>query len=391
MSTQEKSKDELIREMRGKREARARRKKRKKATAVIAVITMLTVTAGAVLTVSAKEISITEIDEFNGTSETKTYYTLQDSSVGDILSKNNVSVTENDKINLSVDKEITDDEAIVITRGKEITIVADGVERGAVVTKANAHDALIEAGYIPSETDEITVNSGADLTSGDRIEFVTVSNTEDVATEEISQDTEYVDDPDLPEGETRVVDEGQAGVREIRSNVIYRSGEEFYREVVSDTMTAEPQNTVIAVGTKKPDPTPASTVTNPEPVVTDPAPSGSVSVSDSAGTIDGMSYSQKITMTATAYSTSPSENGGYTVSAMGNPLGYGIVAVDPSVIPLGSKVYVTSDDGSWTYGIASAEDTGGAIKGKRIDLCYEGSVSSVNNFGRRSCVVYVLD
>ena len=96
-------------------------------------------------------------------------------------------------------------------------------------------------------------------------------------------------------------------------------------------------------------------------------------------------------MTATAYSTSPSENGGYTVSAMGNSLGYGIVAVDPSVVPLGSKVYVESTDGTWTYGVASAEDTGGAIKGNRIDLCYEGSVASVNTFGRRSCNVYILE
>ena len=96
-------------------------------------------------------------------------------------------------------------------------------------------------------------------------------------------------------------------------------------------------------------------------------------------------------MTATAYSTSPSENGGYTVSALGNPLGFGIVAVDPSIIPLGSKVYVTSTDGSWTYGVASAEDTGGAIKGNRIDLCFNGTVSEVNKFGRKSCIVYVLE
>ena len=93
-------------------------------------------------------------------------------------------------------------------------------------------------------------------------------------------------------------------------------------------------------------------------------------------------------MTATAYSTAPSENGGYTVSAMGNPLGYGIVAVDPNVIPLGSKVYVTSPDGSWSYGVASAEDTGGAIRGNKIDLCYDTNASA---FGRKSCVVYVLE
>ena len=112
---------------------------------------------------------------------------------------------------------------------------------------------------------------------------------------------------------------------------------------------------------------------------------------DSGKTINGMRYKKKITMTATAYSTSPSENGGYTVSALGNPLGFGIVAVDPSIIPLGSKVYVTRADGSWTYGVASAEDTGGAIKGNRIVLCFNGTLSEVNKFGRKSCIVYVLE
>ena len=387
MSTQEKSKEELIRQMRDKREARHRSKARRKTASIIAIITILVITTGVVLTASANEINITEINEFNGTSETKTVYTLKGSSVSDILTKHDMNVSEYDKINVPIDKEINDDENIVITRGKEITIVADGVESDAVVTKADAHDALVEAGYIPSEHDEVSVNSGADLTSADRIDFVTVSNTEDVVNEEIAQETEYVDDPELPEGETRVVDEGQAGVREIRSNVLYRSGEEISREVVSDVVTTQPQATVIAVGTKKPDPTPAPVVS----VVTAPEESGTISVTDNGGTINGMSYSKKINMTATAYSTSPAENGGYTVSAMGNPLGHGIVAVDPSIVPLGSTVYVTSEDGSWTYGTASAEDTGGAIKGNRIDLCYDGPVSEVNQFGRRSCVVYVLD
>ncbi len=383
MSTQEKSKDELIREMHERRAARVRSRKRRRKTSIVAIITILVITTGAVLTASAKEINITEIDEFKGTNETRTIYTFSGSSVGEILDKQNMDISEHDKINVPVDKEVSDNEEIIITRGKEITIVADGVESGAVVTKADARDALVEAGYIPSETDEIFVEGG-DLADGGRIEFVSVSNTEDVVNEEIAQETEYVDDPELPEGETRVVNEGQAGVREIRSNVTYRAGEEFYREVVSNVITEEPQKTVIAVGSKKPDPTPA-------PVVTKPSAAGTLSVSDTGGAINGRSYSRKIHMTATAYSTSPAENDGYSVSAMGNPLRYGIVAVDPSVIPLGSTVYVTSEDGSWVYGVASAEDTGGAIKGNRIDLCYEGSAGSVNNFGRRGCVVYVLD
>ena len=372
--------------MQKRREERQRVRKRRKMASFIAIITILVITTGAVFNASAKEISITEIDEFSGTNETKTVYTLKGGSVREILDRHDMDIREHDKINVPIDKEVTDDENIVIMRGKEITIIADGVESGAVVTKADAHDALVEAGYIPSEMDEISVNNGADLTSGDRIEFVTVSNTEDVIKEEIAQETEYIDDPDLPEGETRVVDEGQPGSREIRSNVTYRSGEEFYREVVSDVVTAEPQKTVIAVGTKKPEPVAA-------PAVAPPLAAGSGNSGGGgfgSGVINGMSYSRRINMTATAYTTSPSENGGYSTSAMGSPLRYGIVAVDPSIIPLGSKVYVAAADGSWSYGIASAEDTGGAIKGNKIDLCYE-SYGDAMGFGRRGCVVYILD
>ena len=182
--------------------------------------------------------------------------------------------------------------------------------------------------------------------------------------------------------------EGYDGNIEKKYKIMYQNDAEVSRELVSENVTLEPENTVIARGTK---PTPAPTVA---PKST-PAPSTGASYagntfSESNGTIDGHSYSRKITMTATAYSTSPSENGGHTSSALGTPLRRGIVAVDPKIIPLGSTVYVTSTDGSWNYGVASAEDTGGAIKGNRIDLCYD-STSTSHSFGKQSCIVYVLD
>lgn len=376
MCTQEKR--EMILALREKRKRREQKKKRKFFASLTALTAAAAVTAGMVLTVSAKEVSITEIDEFSGTNETKTIYTIGNSSVGEILEKQDVVVNDTDKLNVDINSNIDDSSDIVITRGKEITIVANGVEQNAVVTKADAVDALVEAGHIPGESDEIKVDNGSDLKDSDKIELITVSDVQEVQNEDIENGVDYINDDTLDEGQTKVIDEGQTGRREIVSNVTYRSGEEASREIISDNVTVEARNKVIAVGTKK-KAVPAS------------ANTGKTSTVDENGTINGMSYSKKITMTATAYSTSPSENGGYAVSALGNPLGYGIVAVDPSVIPLGSKVYVAAADGSWTYGVASAEDTGGAIKGNKIDLCYEGSVGEVNQFGRRSCVVYVLN
>ena len=66
-----------------------------------------------------------------------------------------------------------------------------------------------------------------------------------------------------------------------------------------------------------------------------------------------------------------------------------IVAVDPKVIPLGTKLYIQSLDGTKDYGFAIAEDTGGAIKGNKIDLFFESS-EQVYKFGRRKVKVYIL-
>lgn len=92
-------------------------------------------------------------------------------------------------------------------------------------------------------------------------------------------------------------------------------------------------------------------------------------------------YRKVLSMTATAYT-------GGTLTAMGlkpvrNPNGISTIAVDPSVIPLGSKVYIPG------YGYAIASDTGGAIKGDIIDL-YMNSEAACNSWGRRPVTVYIV-
>ncbi len=92
-------------------------------------------------------------------------------------------------------------------------------------------------------------------------------------------------------------------------------------------------------------------------------------------------YAAVMTMEATAYL--PSDGGGGGITATGIPATYGVAAVDPAIIPLGSRLYIPG------YGEAIAADTGGAIYGYRIDLCME-SYSECMNFGRRDVTVYVL-
>lgn len=91
-----------------------------------------------------------------------------------------------------------------------------------------------------------------------------------------------------------------------------------------------------------------------------------------------------LTMSATAYDPSPRTIPGTTGrTATGMRAGYGVVAVDPRVIPLGSLVYVEG------YGLAIAADKGGAIKGRRIDLCYDAR-STALRFGRHQVKVHIL-
>ena len=96
---------------------------------------------------------------------------------------------------------------------------------------------------------------------------------------------------------------------------------------------------------------------------------------------DSGDYIAVMSMEATAYL--PGDGDGYGITATGIPATYGVAAVDPSVIPLGSRLYIPG------YGEAIAADTGGAIYGYRIDLCME-SYSEAMNFGRRNVTVYVL-
>ncbi|WP_212934789.1 cell wall-binding protein EntD [Bacillus hominis] len=99
---------------------------------------------------------------------------------------------------------------------------------------------------------------------------------------------------------------------------------------------------------------------------------------------------REITVEATAYTANPSENGTYggrVLTAMGHDLtanpNMKVIAVDPKVIPLGSKVWVEG------YGEAIAGDTGGAIKGNRIDVLV-GSDSTADSWGRKSVKVKVI-
>ena len=89
-------------------------------------------------------------------------------------------------------------------------------------------------------------------------------------------------------------------------------------------------------------------------------------------------------MTATAYTAG--HGGADYTTATGTFVRIGTVAVDKRVIPLGTRMYIVTDDG-YVYGLSTAEDTG--VRGNKVDLYFETYRDCIN-FGRRGCTVYIL-
>ncbi len=164
----------------------------------------------------------------------------------------------------------------------------------------------------------------------------------------------------LAVGETKLTQEGVAGVAEDVYSVELLGEEVVGRNLVSTAVAREPVNEIVEYGTKNKND-------------------------------KGFTYSKMITVKATAYeSTFGSRNGKPGITASGLPLAVGMIAVDPRLIPLGTKCYIEDPNGVYNFGYVLAADTGGAIKGNRIDVCVP-TYNDAIQFGVRNLNVYILD
>lgn len=161
---------------------------------------------------------------------------------------------------------------------------------------------------------------------------------------------------DLAQGEKNIITPGQKGLQEDTIKSLYIDDNLSSQELVSRKVIKEPVTQVEEIGVKN-----------------------TVSKSPTGDNVIAV-----YTMKATAYDPSAGSR-----TASGTRARVGAVAVDPSVIALGSKLYIESTDSWPSYGYAVAEDTGGAIKGNRIDLFFNSNATA-NKFGRRTVKVYVL-
>lgn len=215
--------------------------------------------------------------------------------------------------------------------------------------------------------------------------------------EAIPYRTNYFEDPELAPGEELELIPGVEGVSHKKVQVIYEDGVEVSRKVLDENVISEPVTRLVICGpdrqiTEQPD-EPDHRVAYPDYMYDrDPNTPASVGQTDTIGdgiitTSTGVTYRFSRTMTclATAYSCE-----GYVgTTATGTVARVGAIAVDPKVIPLGTKMYVVSTDGEYVYGYCTAEDTGGLIKGYRLDLYFD-TIEECYGFGARNCLVYIL-
>lgn len=355
--------------------------------ALLLVIAVTFVTVGAVYDVALKNVTLIQTDEFEGTNSQKTIKTRK-LTVGDFLEENEILIKENDVINKKVDDEISDNDVLIIRKGRLVELSADGKTDSVIVTKPTVGEALAELGIELSEADKVNPGINEPVTDNMSVVVDRYVTEYTVETEAIKFDTKRVYDSSLEKGKTKVIESGKNGKKEVKYSLLKKNGEVISKEVVSETVVENAKTKVIRVGTKKQ----ASKATSSVSTASAAEAENSTTAVSGQNTIHGYSYSKKLTVTATAYDTSPEENGGYSKTAMGLTPGFGIVAVDPKVIPLGTKLYIESPDGgkSWTYGYCIAGDTGGAIKGNRVDLCYNTRRECIK-FGRRSATVYILN
>lgn len=288
-------------------------------------------------------------------------------TVADTLKKAGINLADDEISVPAPDSEITKDMEINIYKTKKVSVTADGKTKDVKLALVNVYDALNYAGYEVDDDDIISTSHNEDVENINAVTIKRVTYKTESSKEKIGFDTVKKNSDDVELGETKVKTEGKNGEKIVTREVKYIDGEKTSDKIVAEKTIKEPVDKVVLVGTKG-----AATS------------GGAGTFTDSNGAT--VAYSQVLTGSGTAY-TAPAGAG----TATGVLAYHGGVAVNPNIIPYGSKLYIVSTDGSFVYGYATAVDTGGALMdGSAIVDCFYNTYDECVNFGRRDVNVYVL-
>lgn len=265
-------------------------------------------------------------------------------SVGEALLDQDVPLYLGDRVNPGLETPVTADLRVYIKRSKPVSIVVDGREIHTRTLGDTVSDVLQEEGVTLKGKDYADVSLDAKVTNDMTIRVARVIEDWIVEAEPIAYQTIWKPDPNLELDQRRVDQPGAEGVKKRRLRITYTDGVETARAQEEEWVEVPPTSRIIAYGTKvvlRELQTPAGTVR----------------------------YWRHLRVLATSYTAATAgkspDHPAYGITRLGWQATEGVIAVDPTVIRLRTKMYVPD------YGFGTAADTGGAIKGRRIDLCYD--------------------
>lgn len=273
----------------------------------------------------------------------KTTVMSREHTIEDFLETENIKYCKADYISKSPETFIYDGISFDLRHATDYTVTADGKTAEYKTLKRTVGDALAEEGIKVGDLDIVTPSTDSKMGDNMNIVIQRVTVKEEIKEEPVAFKTVEKDDSSLNEGTSKVVTEGKNGIDKVTYQITYVDGvESSIKEVGRETVTAAVDK-VVANGTRI--------------------------------NFNGTSYSRKLVVKAYAYT-------GGGITAMGTRARVGEIAVDPSVIPLGSTVYIEG------VGARRAEDTGGNIKGNTIDI-YMNTESQCRSWGVRYVTVYI--
>jgi 3D (Asp-Asp-Asp) domain-containing protein/uncharacterized protein YabE (DUF348 family) len=329
-------------------------------TLTVALVTAGFVTHPAQAVAAALDVhNVTHVVLFESEG-TQTQHVTTAQTVGEFLHERGITPRAADYVHPEQSTPLADNLVIDYSPAVPVKLVTSQGASTIVTTASDVGSFLEEQGINLGSHDVVRPSLSDPIVAHSTIHIMRVVQWVSKRKQRIAQRTIHEIDFSLPPGSTRVIKAGAPGISETMVDFTQTDGK-LRKHVVFHRMVRTPKTRVIAEG-----------------VGTSAAIAGFA-----LRGLQKTAYitSQALDMVATAYTAECLGCTGYTAS--GYHAGHGIVAVDPRIIPLGTKLYIPG------YGFAIAGDTGGAITGNRIDLGFD-SLGDAMSFGRRAVKVYTL-
>lgn len=282
-------------------------------------------------------------------------------TVGEFLTERDIRIVRGDIVAPDTNERLTDGMRVTVRFAVPVSLTVGSQTRTVRTVPTTVSQLLASQHVRLGVHDEVSPSLPTLVDGNDRVRVVRVAMWTAHVRENIVARVHTRDDASLPAGHVVAVAKGRAGIRETTFRYVRRDDAVPTRITLASRIVRAPQTRIVVRG--------IATYTSLARV----ARLGFKNAVRFAGTA--------INMIATAYTAACYKCSGITAS--GVRAGFGIIAVDPRVIPLGTKLFVPG------YGRAVAGDTGGAIVGNRVDLGMDTQHDAIR-YGRRPVTVYVL-